>query len=72
MLHHRWNSVKRDFVVQVRWQGLEEKESSWEHLTQLVKDIPLLVKQYVDGSHDEKLKTYWGKLDPRQRASHSA
>ncbi|EGZ13048.1 hypothetical protein PHYSODRAFT_512116 [Phytophthora sojae] len=46
---HRWNSAKRCFEVLVGWKGLEPIEDSWESLSSLYKDIPVMVKQYASG-----------------------
>ncbi|GMF53616.1 unnamed protein product [Phytophthora fragariaefolia] len=44
---HRWNSAKRCYEILVGWKGLEPIEDSWESLSSLYKDIPVMVKQYV-------------------------
>ncbi|ETM48166.1 hypothetical protein L914_07257 [Phytophthora nicotianae] len=52
---HRWNSAKKCHEILVGWKGLEPIEDSWESLSSLYKDIPVMVKQYIAASSDVEL-----------------
>lgn len=56
---HRWHAEKMDFEILVEWRGLEAIENSWELLSSLGQDIPVLVQQYVDASEDSRLKEHF-------------
>lgn len=46
LLEHRWNTSKHEFEILVSWKGLEPIDDSWESMTSLYKDIPVMVKNY--------------------------
>ncbi|KAE9163440.1 hypothetical protein PF005_g30446 [Phytophthora fragariae] len=49
---HRWNDQIRDYEVLVQWKGLEAIEDSYEPLTSLARDVPVLVaKALAAGSY---------------------
>jgi hypothetical protein len=55
---HTWNDTIGDFEIFVQWKGLEEIEDSYEPLTSLARDVPVLVNQYVAAA-DQELKVHW-------------
>ncbi|KAE8952990.1 hypothetical protein PR003_g34154, partial [Phytophthora rubi] len=55
---HRWNDQIRDYEVLVQWKGLEAIEDSYEPLTSLARDVPVLVAKYV-ASADQGLQEHW-------------
>jgi hypothetical protein len=59
---HRWNSDIKDFEIAVGWKGLQSIEDSYEPLTDLAKEIRILVDTYVRESEDEKLHEHWDQL----------
>ena len=59
---HRWNKEKKEFELLVGWRGLEPIEDSWESLSQLAKDIPVLIKAYVKSQSDPTLDECMGTL----------
>ena len=57
----RWSKEHNDYLVLVKWDGLEEMENSWEPMKNLLKDVPLLLEAYCqDKSQD--VKAYLSKL----------
>ncbi|OWZ04013.1 LOW QUALITY PROTEIN: hypothetical protein PHMEG_00024161 [Phytophthora megakarya] len=55
---HRWNDAIGDFEILVQWRGLEAIEDSYEPLTSLARDIPILVNQYVTTA-DQEFQAHW-------------
>ncbi|KAE9171302.1 hypothetical protein PF004_g27615 [Phytophthora fragariae] len=55
---HRWNDQIRDYEVLVQWKGLEAIEDSYEPLTSLARDVPVLVAKYV-ATADQGLQEHW-------------
>ncbi|ETV91955.1 hypothetical protein H310_13604 [Aphanomyces invadans] len=43
----RYNPRTSAFKVLVRWRGLQDVENSWEPATNLLEDVPAVVKRYV-------------------------
>ena len=62
LLAHRWHSEKKDYELKVRWKGLEEIEDSWESLTSLKVDIPVLVDKYVATTSDNSFRAHWNRV----------
>ncbi|KAG3158237.1 hypothetical protein PI124_g2661 [Phytophthora idaei] len=50
------NDVLERWELRVSWCGLQSMEDSWVALTELLKDVPDNVKDYVLDSDDEELK----------------
>ncbi|POM74202.1 Hypothetical protein PHPALM_8882 [Phytophthora palmivora] len=46
----------------VSWYGFEYIENSWELLQSLIKDVPALVRSYVEAAKDNKLTTTFRSL----------
>eukprot|EP00644_Phytophthora_capsici_P009849 jgi/Phyca11/550834/estExt2_Genewise1Plus.C_PHYCAscaffold_390072 len=71
---HRWNNEIKDFEIQVGWKGLQPIEDSYEPMSDLAKEIRVLVDNYVKQSGDQKLLEAWNKLHPsgEQRRADSA
>ncbi|KAE8960795.1 hypothetical protein PF011_g29976 [Phytophthora fragariae] len=55
---HRWSDQIRDYEVLVQWKGLEAIEDSYEPLTSLARDVPVLVTKYV-ATADQGLQEHW-------------
>lgn len=53
---HRWSKAKRDYEILVSWKGLEPIEDSWESLSSLKADIPVLLRRYAETQDDPILK----------------
>ena len=62
LLDHRWHSEKKDYELKVRWKGLEEIEDSWESLSSLKVDIPVLVDKYVAITADKSFRAHWNRV----------
>ncbi|KAE9075405.1 hypothetical protein PF006_g28335 [Phytophthora fragariae] len=58
---HRWNHQIRDYEVLVQWKGLETIEDSYEPLTSLARDVPVLVAKYV-ATADQGLQEHWQRV----------
>jgi hypothetical protein len=52
LLDLRYNESSKLFEILVQWEGLSELEQSWEPATELIKQIPDLVKDYLRGLPD--------------------
>ena len=52
----QWNSDHKDYVVLVKWDRLEEIESSWEPMTKLFKEAPKLSEQFCEDKSSEVKK----------------
>lgn len=59
---HRWNSATNAFDLLVSWKGLQSIEDSYEPMTDLAKEIRILVERYVDQAAEEQLTKHWRKL----------
>uniref|UniRef100_H3H850 Chromo domain-containing protein n=1 Tax=Phytophthora ramorum TaxID=164328 RepID=H3H850_PHYRM len=55
LVSHRWNNDIKDYEIKVRWKGLEVIEDSYEPLTDLAKEIRILVDNYVRQAEDQQL-----------------
>nr|CCA26210.1 chromodomain protein putative [Albugo laibachii Nc14] len=40
--NHRWNEKGKHWELLVKWQGLEDMESSWEPLKNMARDVPTM------------------------------
>ncbi|KAE8991469.1 hypothetical protein PF011_g17934 [Phytophthora fragariae] len=66
---HRWNAATNDYEIRVSWKGLQAIEDSYEPVQSLVKEIRVLVDNYVSKAKDSMLTEYSQKLQV-QRAQH--
>uniref|UniRef100_H3H8F2 Chromo domain-containing protein n=1 Tax=Phytophthora ramorum TaxID=164328 RepID=H3H8F2_PHYRM len=55
LVSHRWNNDIKNYEIKVRWKGLESIEDSYEPLTDLEKEIRILVDNYVRQAEDQQL-----------------
>ena len=44
----RFNRLAGAWELQVSWVGLEDEESSWEQLSSMQSDVPVLVQKFLD------------------------
>ncbi|KAH9078233.1 hypothetical protein Ae201684P_019324 [Aphanomyces euteiches] len=51
----RFNPKTAAFEVLVSWRGLQEIENSWEPATNLLEDIPVVLKRYVQEHGDKEV-----------------
>lgn len=61
---HQWNNEIKDFEIQVGWKGLQPIEDSYEPMSDLAKEIRVLVESYVKQSDDQELRKAWDKIHP--------
>ncbi|KAE9044263.1 hypothetical protein PR002_g2911 [Phytophthora rubi] len=66
---HRWSDEIGDYEIQVGWKGLQSIEDSYEPLTDLAKEIPILVDNYAQQADDQGLNEFWRKLQEGQGGS---
>ncbi|KAE9120876.1 hypothetical protein PF001_g18860 [Phytophthora fragariae] len=59
---HRWNAATNDYEIRVSWKGLQAIEDSYEPVQSLVKEIRVLVDNYVSKAKDSMLTEYSQKL----------
>lgn len=60
---HKFNSSRKNYEILLSWRGLEEVEDSWEPLTKLIEDVPILVMEYALTTNDNKfLRTVYELL----------
>ena len=50
----RWNADAKCFEVQVKWRGLTEAEMTWESATNLLEDLPRVMKKFVLKNRNDK------------------
>jgi transposase InsO family protein len=50
---HRFNSTTKQWELRISWRGLQEIEDSWEPLTSILNDAPVLVMAYAEEQQDE-------------------
>lgn len=43
----KFDKMSKAWTILVKWRGLAELENSWEPLTNLVEDVPVMVRTYV-------------------------
>ena len=43
----RWNESSSTWELHVAWRGFETSNYTWEPISQLFADVPVLVKRYV-------------------------
>ena len=53
IMGHRRRGTAWELLI--KWAGYED--SSWEPLTRLAKDIPVMVRKYINGVVDKKERT---------------
>ncbi|KAE9070151.1 hypothetical protein PF010_g26396 [Phytophthora fragariae] len=59
---HRWNAAINDYEIRVSWKGMQAIEDSYEPVQSLVKEIRVLVDNYVSKAKDSMLTVYLQKL----------
>lgn len=52
---HRWSPNRKGYEILVSWKGLEPIEDSWEPLSSLWKDIPIMIRAYATSAADNGL-----------------
>lgn len=57
MLDARTGPDTHELQVKVQWIGLDPLEASWEPAAELLRDVPILLKQFVETMDTGKLKT---------------
>lgn len=53
---HRFNEALGRWELLVQWAGLQPIENSWESFDTMQKDVPQVVRKYVESSHDDLLQ----------------
>ena len=48
-------SISGTVRVLIRWQGYDESERTWEPLTQVYEDVPVITEKYVEEVDDPTL-----------------
>jgi hypothetical protein len=43
----RFDKTQKHWTILVKWMGLSEAETTWEPVTNLVEDVPVLVHNFV-------------------------
>jgi len=51
-----WNKSHKRWEVLVAWDGFEDSESTWESLESLLKDIPKMVKKFIEDFKNSRVK----------------
>lgn len=64
---HRWISDINDFEIQVGWKSLKSFEDLNEPLTDLAKQICVLVDSYAQQSDGQRLQDSWQTLQSGQQ-----
>jgi len=64
---HRFNTEMKAYEIQVKWQGLEDIEDSWEPLATIKEDVPLLLAKYVDEAADDSFRHAIDQPDRRNK-----
>ncbi|KAG3248581.1 hypothetical protein PI124_g6741 [Phytophthora idaei] len=59
---HQWNGNIKAYEIKVRWKGLQPVEDSDEPMTDLAKEIRVLMGNYVKQTDDQELYGFWQKL----------
>lgn len=62
---HRWISDINDFEIQVGWKSLKSFEDLNEPLTDLAKQICVLVDSYAQQSDGQRLQDSWQTVSAR-------
>ncbi|ETO69841.1 hypothetical protein F444_13638 [Phytophthora nicotianae P1976] len=55
----RYNRQAKEWQLLVGWQGLEAAEDSWEPLDSIYEAVPEKVAEFVSGTTNSRLKTYF-------------
>lgn len=67
LLDHRWNTAFKEWEILCHWTGLEPIEDSWERLSRLFSEIPIMLEEW---SHDRpEIMTALEKLKKRSLKS---
>ncbi|OWZ03476.1 hypothetical protein PHMEG_00024784 [Phytophthora megakarya] len=59
---HKWNNDINDFEILIGWKGLQPIEDSFEPMSDLAKEIRVLVGNYVTSTDDQRLHERWQEL----------
>ena len=51
-----WNKSHKRWEVLVAWDGFEDSESTWESFESLLKDIPKIVKNFIEDLENSRVK----------------
>eukprot|EP00644_Phytophthora_capsici_P019272 jgi/Phyca11/132445/e_gw1.167.10.1 len=51
VLQHRFNETTQEWELLVAWRGLQDEENSWEPFESMKRDVPSMVRQYVERAH---------------------
>jgi hypothetical protein len=54
---HRFNRAHGVWELNVAWRGLEDIKNSWELATNIFRDVPVLVRRYVEANDAADLAT---------------
>jgi hypothetical protein len=71
----RFDKAQKHWTILVKWMGLIEAETTWEPVTNLVEDVPVLVHNFVIARGNEAnvremgvsapcqmtLESFWGR-----------
>ncbi|KAG2956973.1 hypothetical protein PC119_g27487 [Phytophthora cactorum] len=55
--NHRFNNALDRWERQVSWMGLQAIEDSWEPLDVLAQDVPVKVRDHINASGDDDLRS---------------
>ncbi|ETM37329.1 hypothetical protein L914_16107 [Phytophthora nicotianae] len=53
---HQYNDTLQRWNLKVSWTGQQSIEDSWESVDELLKDVPVLVREYVEKSSSDLLR----------------
>ncbi|KAG2913562.1 hypothetical protein PC119_g25068 [Phytophthora cactorum] len=59
---HQWNGNINAYEIKVRWKGLQPIEDSYKPMTDLAKEIRVLMDNYVKPTDDQELYEFWQKV----------
>ncbi|KAJ0405364.1 hypothetical protein P43SY_000243 [Pythium insidiosum] len=48
IVKHQYNTAKQQWELLISWKGLQTTQDSWEPLTRIAMDIPVMVAEYID------------------------
>ncbi|KAG2894028.1 hypothetical protein PC110_g20162 [Phytophthora cactorum] len=58
VVDHRYNEARKRWELNILWAGLHSIEDSWESAEAMLKDVPNIVKEYVDASGSDLLQQH--------------
>ncbi|KAG3112966.1 hypothetical protein PI124_g10160 [Phytophthora idaei] len=60
VVDHHYNEDRKRWELKISWAGLQSIEDSSESADDMLKDVPNIVKAYVDASGSELLQQHIG------------